>query len=139
MPIDESVAMAIVERRPQDVASIANRLKQLREKPGDDSFLVVSVGDDVYVQFFAPLAKQGVAVESVANEYLPAEKQLDEAGIEALLGLGFARPEAEGDNFSMDFELKNDADFALLAVLTLAAFDVYGCQEGETFDFELNL
>jgi hypothetical protein len=138
MPIDESVAMAIVERRPQDVASIADRLKQLRGKPGDDSFLVVSV-DDVYVQFFAPLAKQGIAVESVANEYLPAEKQLDEAGIEALLGLGFERPEAEGENFSMDYELKNDADFALLAVLTVAAFEVYGCREGETFDFELNL
>jgi hypothetical protein len=39
----------------------------------------------------------------------------------------------------MDYALNDDAGLALLAVVTLAAFDVYGCPAGTALGFELNL
>jgi len=54
-------------------------------------------------------------------------------------GLGFAAPPDGLGNFTMDNALNDDAGLALLAVVTLAAFDVYGCTAGTALGFELNL
>jgi hypothetical protein len=115
MALSEPEALAILERRPQDVAAISAQLKELTAL-GEDGFLIVSL-DDVYVQFMVGPGAKSLFVEAVSNDYLPAKKRLDEAGIALLLGLGFEAPEGKGGNFSMEFERKGDADFALLAVL----------------------
>jgi hypothetical protein len=138
MGIDAALALAIAERRPQDVAKIADQLKQITAKARGDRFLIVSVGD-VFVQFLALEGPDSLVVEAISNAYLPAGQQLGQAGIDALQGLGFERPLEVNFNFSMDYAVKSDADLDLAAVIALAALDVYHCPEDAALSFELNL
>jgi hypothetical protein len=138
MGIDVAVALAIAERRPQDVAKIAGQLKQITAKARGDRFLIVSVGD-VFVQFLALEGPDALVIEAISNAYLPAGKQLGQAETDALQGLGFELPLEENFNFSMDYAVKSDADLDLAAVIALAALEIYRCPEDAPLSFELNL
>jgi hypothetical protein len=138
MGIDAALALAIADRRPDDVAKIVDQLKQITAKARGDRFLIVSAGD-VFVQFLALEGPDSLVIEAISNYYLPADRQLGRAEIDALQGLGFELPLEENFNFSMDYTVTGDADLALAAAIALAALDIYHCPEDAPLSFEINL
>jgi hypothetical protein len=137
MAISEGEAMAIVERRPQQIAQILEQFKKLMAL-GKDAFLVVET-DDFFVQFYRDKDASSMGIEAISPEVLPPEKQPDAPSIAKLSEFGFAPPE-EFPNHTMDYALSGDADFSYLAVLALAVlYDVYHAPENEPLNFEIIL
>lgn len=107
-------------------AVINVRLRALRDTGEQAS---VTVGDAYY-----QLASYGpglLLIETVANEFLPSERQLDAAGEARLAELGLRRPEADWPNWALRLEDPTDADLAAAArTVSTALVEVYGVASG---------
>jgi len=135
MALGQEEAAAIIAGHSEEVEEIAGQLKTVMSGDNQDAYLIVSIGD-FYLQFLRSGSKI-LIVEAVANEFLPATRRLDAAGIAKLADLGF-EPPSDSPNFSMEFEPKDENDYAYLGTLALAALhDVYDCPHDESPAYEL--
>jgi len=124
----------------KDKNEFIQHLKRMTTEGGEDSFLIVSIGD-IYVQLAALKGKTKISVETVSNEYLPKHLKLNENQVEELMSWNFFEKPSKGyDNFHVEYELKANSDFERLADTTmLIFFQVHGCPESSKIDYQLNL
>jgi hypothetical protein len=88
---------------------------------------VIAEAGDYFVQFAG--GTDDIAIETVSNDFLPEDRQLNDYQMALLYGMGFEYDEeaAEGSNLFMEYELEEDdaweeetlREFALQAVALL--------------------
>ncbi len=113
-------------------------IEQVLTQGGQSNFLIVQLTKEYYIQIVAREGDTLIWVEAVSNNYLAANKALDDAQIQKLKSLDWK--EQEDSNFFQDFDIYSDAKFAqLLYVIDETASEVYGVSKITESMVEINL